>query len=233
MKQYWERLSLKVDALSLRERVIIFVLAALVLLVLVNAFLLDPQYRAQKQLSDRIRDQQTQTAALQAAIRQQALDRDSDPVQANTARLRQLQGDLDQVRSALGNLQQGLIAPDRMAALLEDILKRNRGVQLVSLKTLPASAIVSIGEDAAKADAKADDKTASRPPQAAGGIYKHGVQLVIRGPYLEIMNTLAQLETMPWQLFWSQASLGTEHYPDSTLTLTLYTLSLDAKWMKL
>jgi MSHA biogenesis protein MshJ len=38
---------------------------------------------------------------------------------------------------------------------------------------------------------------------------------------------------MPTQLFWGRAQLDVEDYPVSRLTLTLYTLSLDAKWMTL
>jgi MSHA biogenesis protein MshJ len=41
------------------------------------------------------------------------------------------------------------------------------------------------------------------------------------------------LEAMPTQLFWGRAELQVEEYPDARLTLTLYTLSLDRKWIKL
>ncbi len=38
---------------------------------------------------------------------------------------------------------------------------------------------------------------------------------------------------MPTQLFWGKAKLEVEEYPNARLTLTLYTLSLDQKWMTL
>jgi MSHA biogenesis protein MshJ len=34
-------------------------------------------------------------------------------------------------------------------------------------------------------------------------------------------------------LLWAKAKLETNDYPQSTLTLTLYTLSLDKKWLNL
>ena len=43
MKQSWQKLALRIDALSLRERVIIFAVAVLILVLLINAVLLDPQ----------------------------------------------------------------------------------------------------------------------------------------------------------------------------------------------
>ncbi|GIZ52435.1 type II secretion system protein GspM [Noviherbaspirillum aridicola] len=223
MKQHLERIALKLDARSLRERAIIFVLAATILIVLVNQLLLDPQYRAQKQLSERIRQEQTQTAAIQTQIRELALAQQNDPDQGSKDRLRQLQQDLGQVRSALGNMQQGLIAPEKMAGLLEDMLRRHGKLRLVSLNTLPASSLLP-GQPAS---------TAATAGQPGAGVYRHGVEIVVRGQYLDIMNYLAQLEAMPSQLFWSKARLSVDQQPESTLTLTIFTLSLDAKWMKL
>jgi MSHA biogenesis protein MshJ len=47
------------------------------------------------------------------------------------------------------------------------------------------------------------------------------------------MNYLEQLEAMPWQLLWANAKLNVDEYPKSTLTLRLFTLSLDKKWLNL
>jgi MSHA biogenesis protein MshJ len=55
----------------------------------------------------------------------------------------------------------------------------------------------------------------------------------VRGNYLDMLNYMAALEAMPTQLFWGKAELQVEEYPGARLTLTLYTLSLDAQWMKL
>ncbi|WP_229425003.1 hypothetical protein [Massilia sp. Se16.2.3] len=64
-------------------------------------------------------------------------------------------------------------------------------------------------------------------------LYRHGVEVTVRGNYLDMIGYMAALEAMPTQLFWGRAQLEAETWPDSRLTLTLYTLSLDAKWMKL
>jgi MSHA biogenesis protein MshJ len=41
------------------------------------------------------------------------------------------------------------------------------------------------------------------------------------------------LERLPVQLFWGKATLDAQEYPKARLTLTLYTLSLDTKWISL
>jgi MSHA biogenesis protein MshJ len=48
-----------------------------------------------------------------------------------------------------------------------------------------------------------------------------------------MVNYMDALEGMPVQLFWGKAQLEVEAYPDARLSLTLYTLSLDKKWMTL
>ena len=65
------------------------------------------------------------------------------------------------------------------------------------------------------------------------GIYKHGVEIVIQGRYLDMMHYMSALEAMPWQLFWGKATMQIDTYPDATLSLTLFTLSLDEKWLNL
>jgi MSHA biogenesis protein MshJ len=64
-------------------------------------------------------------------------------------------------------------------------------------------------------------------------LYRHGVEITVRGNYLDLVDYMGALESMPTQLFWGKALLEVEEYPNSRLTLTLYTLSLDQKWMKL
>jgi MSHA biogenesis protein MshJ len=55
----------------------------------------------------------------------------------------------------------------------------------------------------------------------------------VRGSYLDMVDYMTALESLPTQLFWGKAQLEVEDYPSVRLTLTLYTLSLDEKWMKL
>ena len=58
-----------------------------------------------------------------------------------------------------------------------------------------------------------------------------GVEIVVQGNYLDMLKYLTDLESMPWQVFWGKASLAVNEYPTATLTLTIYTLSMDKRWM--
>jgi MSHA biogenesis protein MshJ len=243
MNAYWQKFVLRIDALSLRERLIIFVMAALVVITLVNSLLLESQFTKQKQISQRIRQEQSQIAGLQAEIQQILKSHDADPDRDNRERLVQLTQQSRQIQGSLRDMQKGLIAPDKITVVLEDILRRNGRLRLVSLKTLPVADLTEhAGEENKSAEKLADAGAVSAGPStngqiqkkpAAEAIYKHGVEITVQGGYPDIVNYLAALESMPWQLFWGGANLTVEEYPRTTLTLTLYTLSLDRKWLNL
>jgi MSHA biogenesis protein MshJ len=121
--------------------------------------------------------------------------------------------------------------------LLEDIMRRDGKLRMLSLKTLPVSTLAASisgdGNTADKTAAAAAVKNKAESASATGAIYTHGVEIVIQGGYLEMLDYITRLENMPWQLFWGKAKLNVEEYPKASLTLTLFTLSLDKKWLNL
>jgi MSHA biogenesis protein MshJ len=238
MKLYWQRLVLRIDALSLRERAMIFAMVAVILITLVTTILLDPLFAKQKQLTERIKQEQEKTAEIQAEIQQKVRARGIDPDTANRMRLEALKEQSTNMQGAMRDVQKGLVSPDKMSELLESILKQNGKLRLVSLKTLPVAdlpELVSLqsktaGEKSAAATAS-PAKQDSQPTSAF--VYRHGVEIMVEGGYLDMMSYMAALEAMPWQVFWGKAKLSVDEYPRATLTLTLFTLSLDKAWLNI
>jgi MSHA biogenesis protein MshJ len=237
MKQYWQRIAGKIDALTLRERVVIFAMAALILVVLINTLLLDAQYARQTQLTQKIKQERSQIAGMQADIQQKLQEHSIDPDVARRARLASLNQQANRLRASLADAQKGLVPPEKMAALLEDILRRDGRLRLLSLKTLPVTGLLGVADGKNEAgnatNAAASAASDSKSVHPAGDIYKHGVELTVQGSYLDMMQYMTELEGMPWQVFWGKAELSVVEYPQATLTLTLFTLSLDKKWLNI
>ncbi len=238
MKQVWLRLEAKIDAMSVRERAMIFGGMALACIVLVNTFILDPLLAQQKQYSQQVKLDLQQMAAIQAEIQMRVSSHDIDPDAPNRARLQALKLQSAKLHNDLGSMQKGLVPPDKVASLLEDLLVKNGRLQLISLKTLPVSLLdeFAIGGAQPASERKPPSTTLlqqSGPEDKASGdaVYKHAVEIVVQGSYPDMMNYLAELEAMPWQLFWEKARLNVDTYPQSSLTLTLFTLSLDKEWL--
>ena len=267
MKQYWFKLSTKIDAMSMRERVMAFVAAVSVLIFLVFSFLLNPLYAKQKILVAQFRQQQNQSAGINAEVAQIMLANADDPDRASRERLKHIKLELGQLGGTLRGMQKGLVAPDKIVLLLENILRGNSKLRLLSLKTLPATGLADgrFSDSAAPAEPDSAEAKlwasvqasglgtapgaapgATPVPTAAGAapapvalpkapplLYRHGVELVLEGSYLDMVSYMEALEAMPSQLFWGKATLNAEDYPRTRLALTLYTLSLDPKWMAL
>ncbi|MFL6675351.1 MAG: type II secretion system protein GspM [Massilia sp.] len=244
MKQRWIRLGAKIDALSLRERVMLFGGAAAAIVFVAYVTAIAPMLRKQAVLRAQISQQQDNLAGIDGEITQKVKAYQVDPDAATRARLAAVKIEAGQLSDGLRAMQKGLVAPERMGALLETILRANGRLQLVSMKTLPVGSLneaapggQSRGTPPGK-DAKVQNTvlTAAAKPAAAKSpdlLYRHGVEIAVRGNYLDMVNYMAALEAMPTQLFWGKAQLEVEEYPNARLTLTLYTLSLDPKWMKL
>ncbi len=224
MKRYWERASTTIDGLSLRERTMVFIAAAFVVISLINAMLLDPLLTRQKLLSSQVEQRQEKMKELQAqmqSILQAKRDDQHSPLRNRLVQLKQQLQDQD---SYLQSRTDRLIEPDKIAGLLRKVLDNNGSLQLVELKTLPVSLLIEKPQGAA-----------TSPPDNQTGphkqIFKHGVQITVRGGYLDLIRYVTTLEKLPEQMFWGEASLSVEKYPDSLFTLTLYTLSLDKTWL--
>jgi MSHA biogenesis protein MshJ len=220
MKAQWARLSGRIDAMTLRERIAIFVAAVAALLFLMNSLVLEPLFARNHMLADQIRQQDMQVDAANAGVQAQMAAFNTNPDAAAQKRLAELNRDAAALAGSLRAMQHGLVAPEKMGQLLQQLLRSNGKLKLLSLRTLPVSGM------GPKADAKA-------APAQRELLYRHGVEVVLQGGYLDMLDYMEALEGSPQQVFWGRAQLDAHEYPNSTLTLTLYTLGLDEKWMTL
>jgi MSHA biogenesis protein MshJ len=258
MKQRWKQWAMKYEAMSMRERLMVggAVLAGIVYII--NTLMIEPALAREKTMKNMIQQQRMAISTMSLDVVQRQVAAQADPDKDAKQRLAQLTQDNQRMRDALRTMQKGLVAPERMSVLLQQLLGNSR-LKLVSLKTLPARGM-SDGKFAepepvagpAPAPAPAPGipnlMPPAQPPGAGGAggaqparpvvkqdelLYRHGVQIVVEGSYLDMVAYMQALEAMPEQLFWGKATLNAQQYPKATLSLTLYTLSLDQKWIAL
>ncbi|HEU0187971.1 MAG TPA: type II secretion system protein GspM [Gallionellaceae bacterium] len=226
IRQAWEKFSSKVGAMSLRERALVFVAAAFLLISLINTFLFDPLLLKQKNLSSQVVQQQEKMKEIQAqieAIQQARGMQDQSPQRQQLGSLLQ---ELAEGDAYLSSNREKLVPPEKMADLLRQVLEKNANLQLLSLQTLPVTPLLE-NENAATKSGVATTTSA-----AAAQIFKHGVVITVRGNYLDLLQYLAALERLPTQMFWGKAKMEVVQHPAAELTLTLYTLSLDKTWLQ-
>jgi MSHA biogenesis protein MshJ len=247
MKRQWLQFVARVEALQPRERFMAFGAVVVVLVYLASAVVFGPLARKEAALRSTLQQQVVTLDGIDADIAAKARAYANDPNDALRKRLGEVRAETARTSEELRTMQKGLVPADRIAPLLETILRANGRLKLVSLKTLPATTLTDAAAPATPATAPATPAPAAAGAPAAGSpaagtplvvkapdlLYRHGVELTLRGSYLDMVDYMHALETLPTQLFWGKAQLDAEDYPNVRLTLTLYTLSLDPKWMKL
>lgn len=234
MKRLWKQYSAKMEAASLRERVLIFACAAVVLIALLNALLIDPEFAKQRRFSREVAQRQGEIKTMQEQLQKMALARQSDPDQVNRRQLEEMRKRTAELDAILVEEQRKFAPPDRIGALLEEMLSRNRRLQLVDMRTLPVAALGQGAGDKPSAVAPGPAKPAAAKPGAAAAgapIYRHGVEISVSGSYLDLLAYLRDLEKLPNQMYWGRLELNVAAHPQVMLKLSVYTLSLDLAWL--
>lgn len=229
MKQYWQKISTRIDSRTLRERAMLFAAAAGVVIFLVFFLFLNPSYARQKTLLADMANQQGRIASVEAEITATIEAHTLDPDRAERARLAKIQAEAQALRNSLMAMQQGMVPADRMSGLLEQMLRGRRGLRLTSMRTLGETAPDAASASEMAAPAKPAPPAAATPQL----LHRHGVELVLQGSYPEMVAYMIALESMQGQIFWGGATMAVDAYPSASLTLTLYTINLDKKWLKL
>lgn len=209
----------RLDAMTQRERLLVFGAAALACIAIVYVGAIEPALKRRALLAARIADQDALLATAEAQKQDLMRALGEDPAASVRARIEAKRAEIAAIDTQLAGLQRTLIAPDRMADVLEQLIGRTPQVRLVSLRNLPATPLV--------ASASAAQPT---QPAAKGHVYRHGVEVVVEGNYLDLLGYVARIERQPWQVYWGRTVMASE-YPKVMLTLTLYTLSLDRAWL--
>lgn len=225
MKQYWELLAGRFAALSRRERWMILVAGLVLVVAALNALVVDPVVRKTSAVQSTLAADRASLVMLQQQLQVLQHSPLPDPDLQHRQRLEAVLASLRQANASLAGLEKTLIRPEKMPGMLEDILRKHGQLKLVSLKTLPVSEVAT-----SEARASAEPK-AAKP--ASGGVYRHGVELKISGRYLDLMQYLQALEQLSWHVLWGGASLAADGGGQSTLTVTMYTLSLDKVWLSI
>lgn len=254
MKQL-QQIAARINARSTRERLLVFMVTLALIIFCVYSLVLSPMLAEQATLSANIERQRADITRIDTEIAARIANYEHDPDAPARARLASLEQEIEHLGQQLQAIERGLVPPERMTPLLDAMLRRHGRLSLVSLRTLPVVPMTTPHVDPATLFAqpesgarstnntqallvKATTPTGSAAQGANGGttpalLFRHGVQITLRGSYLDMVDYMNALEALPTRMFWGQAQLEVDEYPVARLTLTLHTLSLDKQWMKL
>lgn len=230
MKARWQAWSARFAALSLRERAMVAGAAIFGIGFVGYSFGVEPVLLKIRGAARIVQSAQSEVAPLEvqlAVLKAQ----NSDPDTPNRARLEHLRQQIAAASQRLASFEAGMVPPQRMQGFLEGLLSRNRNLELLGLKTLPVTQVGAADEKKPGSGGAAAGQGPQPPTEAGEGIYQHGVEIELAGSYNDLLNYLIELERMPQRVMWNKVELKVDKYPRNILTLRIYTLSLDRKWL--
>lgn len=220
----------KVDAMTLRERVMIFFVVLVLLVVLWDQLYLAGAMQEEKSLASEVAAMQLNSKALSTQLDGLTIRSKQDPNKQRKEEIVLLQKRLKATDLELREKTAELIDPTEMIVVLERMLVSEPGLTLISTATTGSSSALEYlkaGEDGTQGS----EDSAGSDSGAAPQIYKHGLELNFEGDYHSVVRYIEKLEEMEWQFIWDVVELKTTKYPKVVARLHLYTLSLSEGWI--
>jgi MSHA biogenesis protein MshJ len=214
MGKQWTALIQWFDQRALRERVVLLLCVVTVMVAAVYLLVLEPAVKKRALARQQIEQMTAEIGQLEMTEAQIKERSQVDPDRKLRERYDQLVKQLAEQRQQLHQGVSHLVTPAEMPELLKQMLTQGN-LHLISLENLPAELISS-------------DKESSNQSLR---LYRHPVQMELRGDYLGLLAYLRQLDQLPRLLVWEEVAVETQEYPATTIRLRVYTLGLSEEWL--
>ncbi len=228
LKQRWLVWSMRLDAMTFRERLLIFLAAAGLTFTLIFIGLIEPALKRQEQMMLGISGLQQEIYTLS----NQLISAEQQHKQGKSSEINRLLAEAGALEVFLKEREGGMIPPHKMIPVLKSLLAAQPGLRLVSLHTTAPRPVFI--KDAAGTNVS--DGVPVQPPPRAGvpaeQLYKHGIELQVTGSYAYLTEYIERLESLPWAMQLRSMRLDASHHPQLELTLELTTLSRESTWAR-
>lgn len=216
MKLWWLAQMARIDALSARERLFLFLSVLVCAAAVVDTLWFSPAQTSYKQTSQRVEKQATELQRLRDTLRAST----GPAVQSGGPRdeLVQIAAQTEQVNQAVKQLlpDSANLAP--LAQALVHLLRPHDGLTLVRTSALPPEQAGPGNTTAAKSGKSDASATLPLPP----GLTRQGVALTVSGSYADLTRYVQILESDMPQVRWGEMLLNSgKGQPELTLKLYL------------
>jgi MSHA biogenesis protein MshJ len=210
MKNWWKVQSLRIDALSLRERAFLFVTLLGSCVALTQVLWLEPVQKHHEQLTKKFKAQEAELSTLRAAF--QSVATGTGAANSSQTELEGLDTQIAATNQAIKQVPTGGMAAEQLPQVLTHFLRRHEGLVLVKAGTM--------AEPTAKSTA---DKVAA--VLSGPSLKQQGMELTVAGAYPELIRYVQTLERSLPALRWGTMNVVSEKLPPQ-LTLQVYLLGV-------
>ena len=108
-----------------------------------------------------------------------------------------------------------LIDPEKMFQLMSQLIYRDSGLKLLSLKRREVKPAITLSEE----------------QQEDADIYRHVLEVKFSGKFKDILIYMQSLEALDWKLIWDEIEIVSNEYPLITVKVVISTLSTRKEWV--
>ena len=237
MNARWTQLSARFKAMPRRERMLLPGAICFAILMLGHLLLLEPARKQDKLLRQQFMQETNELTVARAQLK--ILNAKlANPDAALHAQLKGLRTETSAADDQFKQLQNSLVPAQEMSQWLAGLLQAQRGLQLTGLRSLPVTSVADLvaaknaptpAAAAAAAVAEGASQAASSAPRDTW-LYRHGVEVTLRGNYADLTAYLNTLEHLPRRVYWGELKINAQDSPAVVMTLTVYTISLEKAW---
>ncbi|WP_049723788.1 type II secretion system protein GspM [Gilvimarinus polysaccharolyticus] len=212
-----EKLKAYLDGLTLRERVIVLLAAILVIYGLWFVLWYSGASNKREATAQRI----GAIAAEQQKIENQIVQfqqAGGGTAEVLKAELSLAKHELVETNKRLSRSTSALVSADQLAQVLQDMLRESNALALISLQMMNVEPISL---------KPLEEQDSNEWTGESVNVYRHGVELTVRGRYFEVLDLLDQLEAKPWKFYWKSLHYHVQSYPAAEVTIRVYTLSAE------
>lgn len=217
------------DGLKRRDRLGLGGAVAVLIFFLVTVSLIAPDTIRRKQAAAKAAAQKADLGATMMKFDELSKQLADDPVAQQQAISDGLIKQIAEVDAALAEVDK---AAPKMGSLVREMFAASPGITVLSVKTLPVVTVIhpsTAPRPPPRAASATQPGAVTKAPlplaEAPAAVFRHGVEVSLKGNYLAMLPHLERLQRSASRLAWSDAKLEVSAYPEARLTLTLYTLS--------
>jgi MSHA biogenesis protein MshJ len=225
MKERIVKLMQSVDRLSLRERLFLLGAGLFVMGGLWQAVLAGPLTTRKELAGEKVLALQDRLSNLDTSLNA-AAEGAGEGMPDQMERVRALRESIEKRDEEVRVFTSDLVDPTQMRLVLEELLRRQSGLTLVSAVNRRAVPVLDDEDEPGEQSAASDGDSSDAPK-----LYRHSFVLTLRGSYLDTLRYLEDVERLPWHIYWSRLELETDEYPVNDIKIELATLSLDEEWI--
>lgn len=226
----------KWQVLSKRERWMIFGAGLFAVVGLLDTFLLEPQRVQLAATQQEIVKIQNDTSSLTEQMTTIAAQ--AAPQPASNA----FQHDIDETNQKINSqsaelvkVSSYMVPPQDMVAFLKKLLQQHADVQVIEMQSLPVVDFIDkqrkLLQSSASSEAGSNTQASAEEVwKNVPHVYQHAVKVRLKGKYFALMAYAQSLKAIGQKLAWENAELKAD-YPESELTVQVYTLSGENAWL--